>query len=171
MLLILPFLALFLFGCGSSQTQAPSPTTGAPGGETPTPPTVAPKPVPEGKGTESKVNIKFKPDEDTPRIFKNALALKKPIFMEFYAEGDSLTDATLLQVEELRSRYRDRVIFILINANRPSAFGNLVQQLPLEYVPQVLIFNSEGTIIRIFTGYIDSETLEQGIYDAIYRGY
>lgn len=171
MLLILPFLALFLFGCGPSQTQAPSPTTGAPGGETSPPQTAAPKSVPKGKGTESKVNIKFNPDDDTPSIFKNALALKKPIFVEFYAEGDPVTDATLLQVEELRSRYRDRVVFILINANRPSAFGNLVQQLPLEYIPQMLIFNGEGTIIRIFTGYMDKETLEQGIYDAIYRGY
>jgi thiol-disulfide isomerase/thioredoxin len=167
-LLILPFLALVLFGCGPSQTQTPSPTTQPEGGETPSTLT---KPVPEGRIDQFKVDIKFKPDKDTPAFFRNALALKKPILVGFYAEGDALTDSMMLQVDELQARYKGKVTFILINANRPRAYGNLIQQLPLEYVPQVLIFNAEETIIRSFTGYVDKETLEQGIYDAIYRGY
>lgn len=169
MLFILPFLALTFFGCGPSQTQVPSPTTGLPGGEAP--PTLAGRPPAQGETDEFKVNIKFKSSEDTPTFFKNALALKKPILVEFYAEGDALTDSMMLQVDELQAGYKGKVTFILINANRPRVYGNLIQQLPLEYVPQVLIFNAEGTIIRSFTGYVDKETLEQGIYDAIYRGY
>lgn len=120
---------------------------------------------------EYAVNIRFTPNHETPAFFVNALRQKKPIFLEFYAEGDAITDAMLLGIDELQAEYKDRVIFLLLNGDRPQTYGNLSQQLPLTYTPQVLIFNKDGTIIRSFAGYVDKERLEQGIYDAINRGY
>lgn len=180
-LVFLLLLAAFLMvtGCtgGATAPKSTTPSTGA--GEVKTtgeyiPPTLTIKEVqtPTGRfASDYVVNIEFTPNNETPAFFSNALRQKKPIFLEFYAEGDALTDAMVLGIDELQAEYRDRVVFLLLNGDRPQTYGNLSQQLPLKYTPQVLIFNKDGTIIRSFTGYVDKEQLEQGIYDAINRGY
>lgn len=178
--LLLLSASLVIVGCAGGETtptKTTTPSTGA--GETkmtgeyvPSTLTVRDVQAPTGKfADEYAVNIKFTSNNETPAFFTNALRQKKPIFLEFYAEGDAITDAMVLGIDELQAEYRDRVVFLLLNGDRPQTYGNLSQQLPLTYTPQVFIFNREGTIIRSFTGYVDKERLEQGIYDAISRGY
>lgn len=177
--------SVLLAGCAggteTTTTPTPTPTTGTTAGATTstqlsefTPSTLSVRSVQAPPGMypdEFAVNIKFTPNSDTPAFFVNALRQKKPIFVEFYAEGDAITDAMVLGIDELQAQYRDRVVFLLLNGDRPQTYGGLPQQLPLTYTPQVLIFNRDGTIIRSFSGYVDKDRLEQGIYDAINRGY
>ncbi len=179
---------LILVGCGggggeeteekpTAQPGGAVPGSGATSGELeeiPTPSTVTIKPVDRSANyypDEFAVNIEFKPNQDTPVFFKDALKKKKPIFLEFYGQNDILTDSMAMDISELQAQYKEQMTFILLNNDKPQTYGALASQLPIKYTPQIFIFNTKSTIIRSYTGYIDKDILEQGIYDAIYRGF
>jgi thiol-disulfide isomerase/thioredoxin len=173
-------------GCsgGSDTPTDTKPTETTPAGGTgtsvgekkdiPTPSTLKINPVEKSANKypdEYAVNIEFTPNKDTPSFFVDALKKKKPVFLQFYGENDSLSDVMNAGVDELQQKYKNQVIFILLDADRPQTYGALAEQLPIYYTPQVLVFNNKSTIIRSYQGYIDKDRLEQGIYDAIYRGF
>lgn len=183
--------AIILAGCGGG-TDTETPATTTPTGTTattgatgtsgtggtlrkiPTPSTLEIRAVDKTVNKypdEYSVNIGFTPNTDTPTFFTDALNKKKPIFLEFYAEADSLSDKMAFGITELQSKYGDRVTFILLNADKPQTYGALSEQLPVQYVPQIFIFNGSSTIIRSYTGYVDQDRLDQAIYDAVNRGY
>lgn len=177
---------LLLAGCaggGDTSTQPTQQTTatasqgGSSGGQAkkiPTPSTLTIRPVEQSATKypdEFAVNILFTPNNETPVFFKDALSKKKPVFVEFYGENDSVSDAMAAAVEELQAQYKEQVIFILLDDDKPQTYGALAEQLPIEYTPQIFVFNREKTIIRSYNGYVDKKRLEQAIFDAINRGY
>lgn len=180
-------LLLLVAGCSSGggeeakkQTTQQETATGGTGTsqgtekEIPTPSTLKVNPVDKTATKypdEFAVNIEFTPNKETPSFFADALKKKKPIFLQFYGENDSISDIMNAGVDELQQKYKNQMIFILLDADRPQTYGALAEQLPVYYTPQVLIFNNKSTIIRSYQGYTDKDRLEQGIYDAIYRGF
>lgn len=178
--------ALLLAGCGGTDTTTTPATTGTTSTATvatsgtsglhkiPTPSTLQVKPVDKTVNKypdQNTVNIVFTPNTDTPAFFADALKAKKPLFIEFYGEGDALSNQMAAGIAELEQKYADQVTFILLNADKPQTYGALSEQLPVQYVPQVFIFNNKSTIIRSFTGYSDKDSLDQALYDAVNRGY
>lgn len=117
------------------------------------------------------VNIKFTANKETPSFFIDALKKKKPILIEFYGEGDAISDNMVQPLIELHTKYGDKIVFIELDADKPQTYGTLSEQLPVQYVPQIFIFNKDSTIIRSFAGYVDKERLDQALYDAVNRGY
>jgi thiol-disulfide isomerase/thioredoxin len=176
--------ALVLTGCGGGDDAATTATTPAaataqPAGksglkEIPTPSTLEVMAVDTTVNKypdQYTVNIKFKPNKDTPDFFKSAIEKKKPIFVEFYAENDALSDRMAQGIAELSQQYSNQAVFLLLDADKPQTYQTLSEQLPVRYVPQIFIFNSDATIIRSYTGYTDKQRLEQALYDAVNRGY
>jgi thiol-disulfide isomerase/thioredoxin len=185
-------LSALLAGCGGgSSTTSTTTTTGTTGttstttstGSTdstgslrkiPTPSTLDIKTVDKTVNKypdQYSVNIGFTPNADTPAFFSDALKKKKPILLEFYAEGDSLSDQMASGIADLQKKYADAAVFILLDSDKPQTYGALSEQLPVQYVPQIFIFNGSATIIRSYTGYVDQDRLDQALYDAVNRGY
>lgn len=161
---------------GATTTTGTTSTTGTTGNlrKVPTPSTLEIRPVEKYTGKypdQYAVNIKFNPNSETPTFFKDALAQKKPIFVEFYAEGDAVSASMTEAVAEVQSKYHGRVVFLLLDIDKPQSYGSLSEQLPVQYVPQIFIFNGESTIIRSLTGYTDKDRMDQGLNDAVVRGY
>ncbi len=185
-LLCISVLLIVLSGCGGGAEETPTatPQTGATTGgtgtqqgtekEIPTPSTLKVNPV-EKTATkypdEYAVNIEFTPNKETPSFFVDFLKTKKPIFLQFYGENDIISDKMNAGVDELQQKYKNQMVFVLLDADRPQTYGALAEQLPIYYTPQVLIFNNKSTIIRSYQGFTDKSRLEQGIFDAIYRGF
>lgn len=198
-LLLASILVFALAGCASSSSSdtstsstsstgtagatTPGAATGgsAPGGQIvapssdiPMPPTITVKEVGQSAtkyADADAVNWEFKANDETPGFFKDALAKKKPVFVEFYGDYDGVSDSMTAAVEALKAKYNTQVIFILLNVDRPQTYGTLADQLPIRYTPQFFIFNKSSTIVRQYQGYSDQKRLEQGIFDAISRGY
>lgn len=183
-------LIIALAGCGGGTTDTATTTdttgttamtgstgtTGTTGNlrKVPTPSTLEVMPVEKYTGKypdQYAVNIKFNPNSETPSFFKDALEQKKPIFVEFYAEGDSISASMTQYVAEVQTKYQGRAVFLLLDIDKPQSFGSLSEQLPVQYVPQIFIFNGESTIIRSLTGYTDKDRMDQGLNDAVVRGY
>ncbi len=187
--LLLVTASVLLTGCGGgtdtattttstsgTTTTTTTATTTSPAGlkKIPTPSTLTVKSVDTSVNKypdQYTVNILFTPNVDTPAFFADALKAKKPIFVEFYGEGDAISDQMAGGIAELQTQYASQVTFILLNADKPQTYGALSEQLPVQYVPQVFIFNNKSTIIRSYTGYSDKARLDQALYDAVNRGY
>jgi thiol-disulfide isomerase/thioredoxin len=179
--------ALVLAGCGggtdTTSTTSTTGTTATTGTSTtatsglrkiPTPSTLQVKPVDKAVSKypdQFTVNILFTANTDTPAFFTDALKAKKVIFVEFYGEGDSLSDQMAGGIAELQQKYANKAIFLLLDADKPQTYGALSEQLPVQYIPQIFIFNNSATIIRSYTGYSDKDRLDQALYDAVNRGY
>ncbi len=174
--------SVLLAGCGGGTDTATSTTGTATTATTstsglkkiPTPSTLTVKPVDTTVNKfpdQYTVNILFTPNSDTPAFFADAIKSKKPIFVEFYGENDSISDQMAAGIAELQTQYASQVTFILLNSDKPQTYGALSEQLPVQYVPQVFIFNNKSTIIRSYTGYSDKARLDQALYDAVNRGY
>lgn len=104
-------------------------------------------------------------------MFTDALKKKQAIMVEFYGEGDAISDSMTQNIVELQQKYGGKVIFLLLDADNPQSYGSLSAQLPVQYIPQTFVFNKNSTIIRSFTGYVDKNRLDQALYDAVNRGY
>jgi hypothetical protein len=178
--------AVLLVGCGGTDTTTTTTTTTSTGttGTTttgtgglrkmPTPSTLEVNPVEKYNDKypdEFAVNITFKPNSDTPQSFVDALNKKMPMLVEFYGEADSISNSMKQDISDLEAKYRGKVLFILLDADNPQAYGSLSAQLPVQYIPQTFVFNKDATIIRSFTGYANRDRLDQALYDAVNRGY
>ncbi len=183
--------AVLAAGCGGGEetttTTTPTTTTTTPATSTgtgaggsgnlrkvPTPSTLEVKPVEKFNDKypdEFAVNIVFTPNADTPQFFADALKRKIPMVVEFYGQADAVSSSMTQGISELRAKYNGKVMFILLDADNPQSYGALSAQLPVQYIPQIFVFNKNSTIIRSYTGYIDKPRLDQALYDAVNRGY
>jgi len=160
----------------ATSTTTPTTTTGGTGNlrKVPTPSTLEVKPVEKFNDKfpdEFAVNIVFTPNTDTPQFFTDALKKKMPMVVEFYGQVDSISSSMTQGISELQSKYSGKVLFILLDADNPQSYGSLSAQLPVQYIPQIFVFNKNSTIIRSYTGYVDKTRLDQALYDAVNRGY
>lgn len=111
---------------------------------------------------------KFKVEKTTPKFMVEALQQKKPLIVFFYKQNDELSTIVKENIRKAMTMPQSSmVIFLALNIEKPEHISGLVDSLGVTSVPFLAFIDSEGTIVKEFSGYTDEKTLKQAIYDLV----
>jgi hypothetical protein len=153
------FAAIILTSCGSAQPV--SSETSATGEAAAT---VAKPMVDENPTIPRSFNV----TETTPQFFQEALKLKEPIFIMFYAE-DAISQEVMESAKEIYNddKYSGVVEFLLLKMNDDDEeITELARSFAVGYIPYTAVLNRDGQIVFEKKGFVDREVLEQALYGA-----
>lgn len=161
--LIIVAIIFVLTGCGGAPSaEEISQTALQPSGQTTqTQTTQATPPV-----QPLQLPVAFKTDKTTPRFMIEALEKHLPIVIFIYKQNDSLSNILKENLKEAMKMFdTSRVIFLALNSEKPEHVFGMFEPLGVTSVPFIAIIDGKGYIVREYSGYVDSKTLIQGIYD------
>lgn|GEM_PF-873257 len=148
-------------GCGGGTDDAATTTVSVPVGSGGAVTTVAPGAA-EGGSFAELIGKPLVTTSETPAEITEAMAQHRPIVILFYVPGGSDDSAVLDEIKALQSTYTD-VTFALYEYDDPASYGDLGILLKVQYLPQTVFIDTQGTIYDIRTGYIDEGTLNQQV--------
>ncbi len=150
-------VAAAVAGCGGGSDEATTTTVQAPPGTGGAVTTVSP--------AGSFVDFIGQPlvtTGETPAKVTDAISQHLPIVILFYVPGGADDSAVLDEIKALQTKYTD-VTFALYDYKDPTSYGDLGILLKVDYPPQTVFIDTQGTIYDIRTGYIDEGTLNQQV--------
>lgn len=156
-------LAVVLSSCGGGST-ASTEASGTPGATT-TPgaavPVAAPAPRPG-------VPRPFEKTPKTPEFFVDALNKGLPVFVFFYGDDDVSQDV----LAEAKKVYEDKyysggATFLLLKMDENDQVKKLAREFDVTYIPYVAVVNRAEVVTFEKNGYVDSQVLQQALYDAM----
>jgi thiol-disulfide isomerase/thioredoxin len=160
--LVITVLSAFLTGCGGGTATSNKTPTATAAGATGTVPAALQK-------TALPVPRQVQPDNQTPSWFKDALAKKKVIMLEFYSKGDPASNKIRPEIQAVYEKYSTDILLIILDTKEAEKSANLADQFGVSFTPQISIIDKDGKVIREFRGYVDSKVIDQAIYDALNR--
>lgn len=161
--MVIVLLSTFVAGCGGGgATTGTTGTTTTASGATGTTPAALQK-------TALPVPRQVQPDAQTPLWFKDALAKKKVILIEFYSKGDPSSTKIRPEVQTVYEKYSSDILLIILDTNEAEKSATLADQFGVSYTPQISIIDKDGKVVREFRGYVDSKVIDQAVYDALHR--
>ncbi|MHB0866143.1 MAG: hypothetical protein ACYC6B_02430 [Thermoleophilia bacterium] len=159
---LLMVLVVFLFaGCGGDSTPTAAKTstakvskasTGASGG---------------GGKAEDLIGQVIVGTAQTPAEFTRSLESRRPIVVTFYMTGPYDDSQVRSHISSLQSRYRGQVDFYDYLITDGQRYGDLSSLLKVNEPPTVVCINRQAQVVRAWTGYVDTQSLEQGIVEAL----
>ena len=84
---------------------------------------------------------------DPEIAFKN----NKPTFLEFYAEWCEVCKEMAPKVSFLKEEYENDINFVFLNVDNQK-WGNYIQKFAVNGIPQVNLFDKNGSLISTFIG-------------------
>ncbi|MHB1389805.1 MAG: hypothetical protein ACYCXF_01015 [Thermoleophilia bacterium] len=105
--------------------------------------------------------------DQTPQDFTRSLESRRPIVVTFYMTGPYDDSQVRSSISSLQSRYRGQVDFYDYLITDGSRYGDLASLLMVNEPPTVVCINKQAQVVRAWTGYVDTKSLEQGIVEAI----
>ncbi|MCZ7661999.1 MAG: hypothetical protein M5U22_03160 [Thermoleophilia bacterium] len=106
------------------------------------------------------VGTPLQPTSDTPAEVKSAVEQHRPVVMAFYVTGGTDDAKVIDALKTLQGTYTD-VTFVYYDYKAPATYGDLSILVPVDYPPQVIFVDTNGTIRQITTGYVDEGTFNQ----------
>lgn len=152
LLTILLLVALFAWGCGSGAEEVTTTTVAVP--------STLP-PVTTGD-EDPLVGTVLTTTENTPQEYVDAVAQARPVVILFYVPGGADDVRVLESVNALAQSYPEYV-FLLYDHKTPDVYGDLSTLLSVNYPPELIMVDGTGTIRKIWNGYADQGTINQGL--------
>ena len=90
--------------------------------------------------------------------FKN----DKPTFLEFYAEWCEVCKEMAPQVSSLKDEYEKDINFVFLNVDNQK-WGNYIQKLNVNGIPQVNLFDRKGNLVSTFIGKQEENRIKESI--------
>ncbi len=91
-----------------------------------------------------------------------AFTNNKPTFMEFYAEWCEVCKEMAPQVSAFKDEYEKDINFVFLNVDNQK-WGNYIQKFDVNGIPQVNLFDKNGSLISTFIGKQDEITIRESI--------
>ncbi|MDC3044669.1 thioredoxin domain-containing protein [Prochlorococcus sp. AH-736-B04] len=91
-----------------------------------------------------------------------AFTNNKPTFLEFYAEWCEVCKEMAPQVSALKDEYEEDINFVFLNVDNQK-WGNYIQKFAVNGIPQVNLFDKNGTLISTFVGKQDELKIRESI--------
>ncbi|MBN1321882.1 MAG: hypothetical protein JXA87_13715 [Thermoleophilia bacterium] len=154
-LLLVLFAALLACGCGGGGDEA---TTTSRAGVTTTAP-----PDNSGAPGQELVGTSVASTRDTPAEFTDVYA-QTPIVLLFYVPGNADDRSVLESLNRLKSSFSGYT-FLVYDYKLPEAYGDLSTLLKIGYPPELILIDKAGVIRKIWNGYVDEGSLNQGLVD------
>ena len=152
-------LLAFLFaGCGGEEpAQTPA--------RTDTARTTGRTPATKTSKAENLIGQVVVATDQTPNDVRRSLESRRPIVVTFYMTGPYDDNQVRSFVSSLSSRYKGQVDFYDY-VSTDSRFGDLADLLMVNATPTVVCINRQAKVVKAWTGYVDSDSIEQGIVEA-----
>ena len=80
-----------------------------------------------------------------------AFTNNKPTFLEFYAEWCEVCKEMAPQVSDLKNEYEKDINFVFLNVDNQK-WGNYIRKFEVNGIPQINLFDREGTLLYTFIG-------------------
>jgi hypothetical protein len=150
-LLVVLLVALIASGCGGGGDEEVTTTSGP-----------AVTAAPSGPATgDSLVGEDVVTTADTPAEFVEAYGAK-PIVVLFYVPGATDDVSVVESLDGLAPSFDD-YLFLAYDYKTPDVYGDLSALLEVGYPPEVILIDKKGIVQRIWNGYVDEGTLNQGL--------
>ncbi len=94
-----------------------------------------------------------------PRQYVASLGTR-PIVVLFYAPGGVEDEKVLSSVRQLQTTYSSYT-FLTFDYRMPAAYGDLSEELAIKGLPQVVLIDRHGATQRVWSGYVDTVSLNQ----------
>lgn len=162
-------VALILAGCGGGDPGASAESSATPSASTAgaAPPAVS-APATASTAPEKAVPRAIEKKTTTPAFFLDALSKDQPVLVLFYGE-DAISQDVLGEVKKLveDKYYGGGAIYLLMKLDENDDIKKLERDFNIDYVPYVAVINRGEEIIFEKNGYVDSQVLEQAVYNAM----
>jgi hypothetical protein len=96
-----------------------------------------------------------------PSEYVNSLG-NRPIVVLFYAPGGVDDEKVLSALRDLRANFSAYTV-LMYDYRLPSAYGDLSQELQIDYMPQIVLIDHHGEKRTVWNGYVDKATLNQSL--------
>lgn len=158
-------LAAFLFaGCGGGDEDTAPPPKQA---KTNTSASAAATKSEPAEMPEDLVGQTVSPTKDSPENFNKAIEDQRPILVMFYLPAPYDDSQVRSSVMTLQGRYRGQMEFFTYLYSDAQTYQDLATVLRVNSTTAVIIINRQGVVQRAWTGYVDEESIEQGIQEAL----
>ena len=91
-----------------------------------------------------------------------AFTNNKPTFLEFYAEWCEVCKEMAPQVSAFKDEYEKDINFVFLNVDNQK-WGNYIKKFAVNGIPQVNLFDKNGTLISTFIGKQDELKIRESI--------
>jgi hypothetical protein len=94
-----------------------------------------------------------------PREYVESLGMR-PIVVIFYVPGGIDDEKVLKSVRESQTVYGNYT-FLVFDYRTPNRYGDLAQELGVDYPPHVVLIDRNGVVRTVWSGFVDKATLNQ----------
>ena len=91
-----------------------------------------------------------------------AFTMKKPIFLEFYAEWCEVCKKMSPGVSQLRKEYGKDINFVFINVDNPK-WEKYIKEMNVNGIPQINLFDNESNLEKTFIGLQDESDMKKSL--------
>ena len=100
---------------------------------------------------------------DSPEI---AFTMKKPIFLEFYAEWCEVCKKMSPSISKLRKEYEKDINFVFINVDNPKS-EKYIKKMNVNGIPQINLFDNESNLEKTFIGLQDESDIKKSVINLL----
>ena len=111
--------------------------------------------------------LKITPTADTPSFISDPLKEQRGIVLLVYCRGAVADRQMVTFFNHVKSEYVGESSFFAFEARDVSALGDVLAQLHAYNPPMLAVIDSQGRVRSLYTGWIDEQTLEQRVSDAV----
>ena len=97
-----------------------------------------------------------------------AFTMKKPIFLEFYAEWCEVCKKMSPGVSQLRKEYGKDINFVFINVDNPK-WEKYIKEMNVNGIPQINLFDNESNLEKTFIGLQDESDIKKSLKNLLSR--
>ena len=97
-----------------------------------------------------------------------AFTMKKPIFLEFYAEWCEVCKKMSPGVSQLRKEYGKDINFVFINVDNPK-WEKYIKEMNVNGIPQINLFDNESNLEKTFIGLQDESDMKKSLKNLLSR--
>lgn len=106
------------------------------------------------------------PTDQSPPDFADSIKKRRPVVVTFYMYGPYDDSQVRSSISNLESRYRGQVDFYTYLNTDGARYKDLKNLLSVNTTPAVIVINKQAIVQRAWSGFADSQSLEQGIVEA-----
>ncbi len=111
--------------------------------------------------------LKITPTAQTPSFIKTRLQQNRGMVLLVYCAGAAADESMLQSFDTVKAQYSADDSFFSFETHDSGQLGDTLQQLRVSDPPVLAVIRGNGEVAQLYTGWIDEETMEQIISNAV----
>ncbi|MGO8683739.1 MAG: hypothetical protein ACLQUT_04055 [Thermoleophilia bacterium] len=127
--------------------------------------------IADSYGTTGLPQLTVTPTAATPAFIANPLKAHRGVVLLVYCAGAADDDQMLGFFNQVKAKYAAASSFFSFEAHDVNTLGDVLGQLHAYNPPMLAVIDGQGRVEELYTGWIDEQTLDQRISNAINNGF